>query len=254
LADVPASQGARYGRSSGSGDQPTRQQYQPNRYQPPVVPQRPPVQQRQAGAGYPPPAPRRGQDDGWDAPTQHVSSSAYAGASAAGAATRAQPALPTRTPAPGYSPPPSTPGYVPSETRVGTRRAAATDRADRAPERGLPGWLAVLIIVAIAGIGGGIDIAQHSQVKGGFNVSVVVAAVVAIILVRRSSMFSVVVAPPLVYFVESAIFLYIKSGGLHDRKVLLDAAANWLVYGFPAIAGATAAVLIIAGIRLIAGR
>jgi len=36
--------------------------------------------------------------------------------------------------------------------------------------------------------------------------------------------------------------------------VLLDAAANWLVYGFPAIAGATAAVLIIAGIRLISGR
>jgi len=36
--------------------------------------------------------------------------------------------------------------------------------------------------------------------------------------------------------------------------VLLDAAANWLVYGFPAIAGATAAVLIIAGIRMFSGR
>jgi hypothetical protein len=114
--------------------------------------------------------------------------------------------------------------------------------------------MAVLIIVVVAGIGGGIDVAQHSQVKGGFNVSIVVAAVIAILLVRRSSMFPVVVAPPLVYFVESAIFLYAKSGGLHDRKVLLDAAANWLVYGFPAIAGATAAVLIIAGIRLIANR
>src|SRR5438874_2728608 len=78
LADVPASSGARYGRPPGSGDQPTRQQpqYQPTQYQPPPVPQ------RQAGAGYPPPAPqgRQGrQDDGWDAPTQHVSSSAYAG-------------------------------------------------------------------------------------------------------------------------------------------------------------------------------
>jgi hypothetical protein len=36
--------------------------------------------------------------------------------------------------------------------------------------------------------------------------------------------------------------------------VLFDAAANWLVYGFPAIAAATAAVLIIAGIRLIVRR
>jgi hypothetical protein len=106
----------------------------------------------------------------------------------------------------------------------------------------------------ISGIGGGVDLATDSQVKGGFNISIVVAAVVAVILVRRSALFPVVVAPPLVYFGASAVLLYTRSGGLHDRKVLLDAAANWLVYGFPAIAGATAAVLIIAGIRLISGR
>ena len=45
-----------------------------------------------------------------------------------------------------------------------------------------------------------------------------------------------------------------RSHGLDDRGVLIDAATNWLVYGFPAIAGATAAVLIIAGIRLIIRR
>ena len=81
-----------------------------------------------------------------------------------------------------------------------------------------------------------------------------VGTVVAILIVRRSAMFPVVVAPPLVYVAASAVLLYTRSGGLHDRKVLLDAAANWLVYGFPAIAGATAAVLIIAGVRLITGR
>jgi fumarate reductase subunit D len=43
----------------------------------------------------------------------------------------------------------------------------------------------------------------------------------------------------------------VRSSGLHDKKVVLDAAANYLVYGFPAIAAATAAVLIIAGIRMI---
>ena len=37
-------------------------------------------------------------------------------------------------------------------------------------------------------------------------------------------------------------------------RALYDAAANWLVYGFPAIAGATAAVLIIAGIRMLSRR
>jgi hypothetical protein len=112
----------------------------------------------------------------------------------------------------------------------------------------------VLILVAIAAVGGAIDLANHSQVKGGFNISIVVASLVAIIIVRRSGMFAVVVAPPLVYFAASAVLLYARSGGLHNRKVLLDAAANWLVYGFPAIAGATAAVLVIAGIRLIRGR
>jgi hypothetical protein len=64
-------------------------------------------------------------------------------------------------------------------------------------------------------------------------------------------MFPVVIAPPIVYSGAALFQLYIRSSGLNDRKVVLDAAANYLVYGFPAIACATAAVLIIAGIRLI---
>ena len=132
--------------------------------------------------------------------------------------------------------------------------AYQTDPGAQVSERGAPGWLAVLVLIVISAIGGLIDLANGSQVKGGFNIGVVAASVVAIIIVRRRSMFPVVVAPPLVYFGASAIMLYARSSGLHDRKVLLDAAANWLVYGFPAIAGATAAVLIIAGIRLFTGR
>ena len=81
-----------------------------------------------------------------------------------------------------------------------------------------------------------------------------VASLVAILLVRHRDMFPIVVAPPLVYFVASGVLLYVRSGGLHNRHVLIDAAANWLVYGFPAIAGATAAVLIVAGIRLVLGK
>ena len=122
------------------------------------------------------------------------------------------------------------------------------------PEPGVAGWFAVLVLIAIAAIGGAVDLASGSQVRGGFNVGIVVASIVAIIIVRRRAMFPVVVAPPLVYFAASAVMLYARSGGLNDRKVLLDAAANWLVYGFPAIAGATAAVLIIAGIRMFSGR
>lgn len=143
---------------------------------------------------------------------------------------------------------------APTHTVSASYAAHAEDATARRPERGVSGWFAVLVLIAIAVIGAAIDLINHSQVKGGFNISVVVGTVVAILIVRRSAMFPVVVAPPLVYVAASAVLLYTRSGGLHDRKVLLDSAANWLVYGFPAIAGATAAVLIIAGVRLITGR
>ncbi len=127
-------------------------------------------------------------------------------------------------------------------------------RAEQPLERGLPGWGALIVLLVIAGIGGIIDTLSGAQVRGGFNYGIVIASIVAILAVRRSAMFPVVVAPPIVYSLASGAMLYVRSGGLHDRRVLFDAAANWLVYGFPAIAGATAAVLIIAGIRLIVRR
>ena len=64
-------------------------------------------------------------------------------------------------------------------------------------------------------------------------------------------MFPVVIAPPIVYSLGAGSQLYLRSNGLDNRRAVFDAAANYLVYGFPAIAAATAAVLIIAGIRLI---
>ncbi|MCU1659798.1 MAG: hypothetical protein JWO57_4454 [Pseudonocardiales bacterium] len=121
-------------------------------------------------------------------------------------------------------------------------------------ERGLPGWGALLVLLVIAGIGGVIDAINGAQVRGGFNYGIVIASIVAILLVRRAAMFPIVIAPPIVYSAASAAMLYVRSSGLHNRRVLFDAAANWLVYGFPAIAAATAAVLIIAGIRLIVRR
>lgn len=122
-------------------------------------------------------------------------------------------------------------------------------RAER--QRGLPAWGALLVLLAIAGVGGAIDMLSGTSVRGWFNIGIIVASIVAILVVRRSGMFPIVIAPPIVYSVASGLTLYIRSGGLHDRKVLIDSAANWLVYGFPAIAAATAAVLIIAGIRMI---
>jgi hypothetical protein len=118
-------------------------------------------------------------------------------------------------------------------------------------ERGLPWWGALLLLVGIAAIGGLIDTLGSIQVKGGFNFGIIAASIIAILAVKRSHMFPIVIAPPIVYSAAALFQLYVRSSGLSDRKVIIDAAANYLVYGFPAIAAATAAVLIIAGVRLI---
>jgi len=134
----------------------------------------------------------------------------------------------------------------------GSRAGAGRSRVQ--PERGLPSWLALLLLIGIAGVCGLIDSLSGSAIRGAFNYGLVAASLVAILVVKRSGMFPIVVAPPLVYFVASAALLYIRTGGLHDRGKLIDAATNWIVYGFPAIAGATAVVLVVAGIRLVTRR
>jgi hypothetical protein len=152
-------------------------------------------------------------------------------------------------PSPRSERPLSDPRYYRSQPEAPTRSGA---RGRSAPaERGLPGWLAVLLLIAIAGASGLIDSLSGTAVRGVFNYGLVLASLIAILVVRRSQMFPVVVAPPLVYFVASASLLYIRTGGLHNRGKLLDAATNWIVYGFPAIAGATGVVLVVAGIRLL---
>jgi len=148
---------------------------------------------------------------------------------------------------------PVSPGYSgPVQTTSESEAIQRSQRADNEP--GLRGWLAVLLLIAIAGVGGLIDQSLGAHLKGIFSYALVLASVIAILAVKRSQMFGVVIAPPLVYFAASAGLLYIRSGGLSNRKVLIDYASQWLVYGFPAIAGATAAVLIIAGIRMVTGR
>ena len=193
-------------------------------------------------------------DEGWDAPTHVKSASADPAASYPATPSYGEP--PSYPGPPTYQPvtsPDSTPHVTAADAFISRSATRAAARASTR-ERGIAGWQAVLVLIAIAGLGGVFDLVRGSSVKGGFNIALIVAAVVAILIVRRSEMFPVLVAPPLVYFVASAGLLYIRSSGLHDRSRLLDAAINWLVYGFPAIAGATAAVLIIGGARMLLRR
>jgi hypothetical protein len=141
-----------------------------------------------------------------------------------------------------------------AKTRASARERLEAVGQPAARERGLPGWGGLLVLVGMTTLGILFDTVRGHQLALGFNVGIISGAVIAILVVRRSGMFPVVVAPPIVYSLGAGISLYIRSGGLSDRSVLIDAATNWLVYGFPAIAAATATVLIIGGIRLIVRR
>ena len=198
-------------------------------------------------------------DDGWGPSTAVYS---------AAAASQAAASHPGRLSKPYYPSAPARPqangdAWVPAGPRAGREERAvraADKRTERSVqalqnrhghERGLAWWAAVLIVIAIAAVGGMIDTLGSNQVRGGFNFGIVAASIVGILVVKRSHMFPIVIAPPIVYSGGALFQLYVRSSGLNDKKVILDAAANYLVYGFPAIAAATAAVLIIAGIRLI---
>jgi hypothetical protein len=148
------------------------------------------------------------------------------------------------------------PGYGAAAYAGGAAAPAGTrsHRATGSTERGLAGWLALLVLVAVAALGGIIDTATGVQVRGGFNIGIIAASVAGILLVRRSEMLPVVLAPPIVYSLGAMFMLYWRSGGLHNKHEVINAALNYLVYGFPAIAAATAAVLIVAGVRLVTHR
>jgi hypothetical protein len=199
-------------------------------------------------------------DDGWGPSTAVYSGSAAqspapAGNSRVGRAFNHPPSRPQQGPD-AWLPAGPRSSRDQRATRAADRRTEQSvrdlrARATAAPERGMPWWAALLLLIVLAGLGGIIDTLGSIQVKGGFNIGIVVASIVAILAVKRSHMFPIVIAPPIVYSAAAVFQLYVNSSGLHDKKVVLDAAANYLVYGFPAIAAATAAVLIIAGIRLI---
>ena len=133
-------------------------------------------------------------------------------------------------------------------------RAAQPARPIGPPERGLPGWGALLLLIGIAAVGGLIDTATNTQWRGAFNVGIVLASGIAILAVRRSDMLPVVLAPPIVYSGAAMFMLYIRSGGFHNKHEVINAALNYLVYGFPAIATATGVVLVIAAIRMLVKR
>lgn len=113
--------------------------------------------------------------------------------------------------------------------------------------RTLTGPGAVLLLAGIAGAAGVVDVAAGSALRLVFSAGLVLGAVVAALLVTRRDLLTVVFAPPLVYLAASLVAVLLGRG--EGGGDLIDAAASWLVYGFPAIAAATGAAAVIAAVR-----
>jgi hypothetical protein len=111
----------------------------------------------------------------------------------------------------------------------------------------LTGPGAVLVLCGIAGVAGVVDIVAGSALRLVFSAGLVLGALVAALLVRRRDLLTVVFAPPLVYLAASLVAVLLGRG--EGGGDIVDAAAGWLVYGFPAIAAATGAAALVAGIR-----
>jgi Domain of unknown function (DUF6542) len=138
---------------------------------------------------------------------------------------------------------------VSTRTDPGRRAVAGTMVSRRAPSLTPAG--AVLLVVAAALLGGGLDLLTGTGLRLAFAIGLVAGAVAAALLVRRGGLLTVVLAPPLVYLAASALFVLAAPGG--GTGALIDAATGWLVYGFPAIAAATGAAAVVAGVRLARG-
>jgi hypothetical protein len=132
--------------------------------------------------------------------------------------------------------------------------AQPTQRPTDQPGRGVTAWLALAILLLVAGGAGVLDYARGLSSGGLFGYGLALGSLVAIIAVRRSSMFPVVIAPPIVYIGGKLVASMLRHQDLMSRRGMIDVGTNWFVYGFPAMAAATAIVLLVAGVRLLINR
>jgi hypothetical protein len=117
--------------------------------------------------------------------------------------------------------------------------------ARRGPALTGPG--AVLVLAGIAAVAGVVDVVAGDSLRLVFAGGLVLGAVVAALLVSRRDLLTVVFAPPLVYLAASLVAVLLGRG--EGGGDIIDTATSWLVYGFPAMAAATAAAGLVAGLR-----
>jgi hypothetical protein len=131
-------------------------------------------------------------------------------------------------------------------------RGRRDDLSRSGREGALTGAGAVLLLAGVSAVAGVLDVLAGSALRLIFAAGLVLGTLLASLLVVRRDLLVVVFAPPLVFVAASAVAVLLgrgKTGG-----GLIDLATSWLVYGFPAMAAATAVAVVIWLIRRGRGR
>jgi Domain of unknown function (DUF6542) len=111
----------------------------------------------------------------------------------------------------------------------------------------LTGTGAVFLLAGVSAVGGLLDVLAGSALRLIFAAGLVLGTLLASLLVLRRDLLTVVFAPPLVFVAASAVAVLLRRGATGGG--LVDVATSWLVYGFPAMATATAVAVVIWLIR-----
>ncbi len=138
----------------------------------------------------------------------------------------------------------------PDSDRPGTRRPPVADRP--APEQGsrLRGFVAVLGVFLITLMGGAADWFLGDGLGMITLVALVASASVATLLVRRRDLITVVLSPPLVFVAVAGANIALSPA----VDLSLPTVATLLIRGFPTMAVATGAVILLGLVRLITRR
>ena len=132
----------------------------------------------------------------------------------------------------------------------GQRRADPTPTGGVGPS--LSGIGAVLLLAGVSAVAGLLDVLAGSSLRLIFATGLVLGTLIASLLVLRRDLLVVVFAPPLVFVAASAVAVLLGRG--ESGGGLVDLATSWLVYGFPAMATATAVAIVVWLVRRSRGR
>src|SRR5262245_41732333 len=131
-------------------------------------------------------------------------------------------------------------------------RGRRDDPSRSGREGALTGTGAVVLLAGVSAVAGLLDVLAGSALRLIFAAGLVLGTLLASLLVVRRDLLTVVFAPPLVFVAASAVAVLRRRG--RTGGGLIDLATSWLVYGFPAMATATAVAVVIWLIRRGRGR